>query len=91
MALSDEEFKARRDAALFKLESAANIWHRYVTYDETQDVPTATGPIPSLRKVIAQIRAEESEVIDPAMMELVDIIKGSVDEPSDFLPPAENP
>lgn len=86
MALSDEEYKARRDAALYKLEAATNIIHRFTIFDETQDVPTASGPMPSLRKVIAQIRAEGVEVIDPALMSLAEIINSSVDEASDFIP-----
>lgn len=87
MALSDEEYKARRDAALFKFEDASRVMHRFTTFDETQDVPTASGPIPSLRKVIARIKAEGSAAsVDPAMMLLAQVIEESVDEPSDFVP-----
>ena len=86
MSLTDAEYKARRDAALFKFEAAATVWHNFVTVDATQDVTTATGPIPSLRKVINQIRAEGTEVIDPALMLLASVIEESVDEASDFVP-----
>lgn len=74
MSMSNDEFNQRRERALLKLETAANIWHAFTTGPVGATIPTSSGTIPTLAGIIADLRDEHQEEIEPIIATVTDII-----------------
>lgn len=74
MPMSDDEFNQRRERALLKLETASSIWHAFTTGPAGVTIPTSGGGIPTLAGLIADIRNEHQEEIEPIFATVTDII-----------------
>lgn len=74
MAISDDEFNQRRERALIKLEIAAGIWHAFTTGPAEQTITTSNGQIPTLAGIIADLRDEHQEELEPIFATVTEII-----------------
>ena len=74
MSLTEAEFQQRRENALLKLETAANIWHQFTTGPATLQIVTASGTIPTLAGLIEDLRDEHQEELGPIFQTIAEAI-----------------
>lgn len=74
MAITDQEFNARREAALAKLELAASIWSQFVTGPASLRIPIQGGTIQTLAGLIEDLRDEHDEEFGPLLSTIAEAV-----------------